>query len=123
MKNSDCLPMDLPVLTPSANLTKGFGSKGKNVVPRITMNITPDGGFELWPNEQGRDLLVRELTALSAKSDHFHLGAFEGAEVGLSAHAYRPTDTVLHVGKVMFRPDDWDRTHFPHVMEDPPEVR
>ena len=39
----------------------------------------------------------------------------------LSARAYRPTDTILHVGKVMLRPDEWDRTHFPHVMEDPIE--
>jgi hypothetical protein len=55
--------------------------------------------------------------ALSEKSDHFHFGSFEGAEVRTGARAYRPTDTVLHAGKVMFRPDEWDRTHFPHVMQ------
>lgn len=95
---------------------------GKGGVRRAA-RLYVSGFAELWVNEQGRDLLVRELAASSAQSDHFHLGAFEGAEIGLGVHAYRPTDTVLHVGKVMFRPDEWDRTHFPHVMEDPIEDR
>lgn len=89
----------------------------ENVAPRITMNTTPGGELEIWLNKEGRDLLVRELTGLSETSDHFHLGTFEGAEIAIGARAYRPTDTILHVGKVLFRPDEWDRTHFPHVME------
>ena len=71
------------------------------MAPRITISTTPDGELELWLNDEGRDQLVRELMALSAKSDYIHLGSFEGAEVRTGARAYRPTDTVLHVGKVM----------------------
>jgi hypothetical protein len=89
------------------------------VAARITMNTTPDGELELWLNEEGRDRLVRELMALSEKSDHFHFGSFEGAEVRVSSQAYRPTDTIFHVGKVMFRPDEWDRASFPHVVDRP----
>ena len=87
--------------------------------PRITMNTDADGVLEIWLNEQGRDLLVRELQALSEKSDHFHLGSFGGADVQVKDRAYRPTDTVLHAGKVLFRTDEWDRRYFPHVIEDP----
>jgi hypothetical protein len=90
------------------------------VNPRITINTTPDGEFEIWLNEEGRDLLVRELQALKATSgnDHFHLGSFEGAEVKLNAQAYRATDNILHSGKVLRRTDEWDRSYFPHVMGD-----
>jgi hypothetical protein len=91
------------------------------VAARITINTTPDGELELRLNGEGRDQFVREPMALSDKSDHFHLGSFEGAEVRTGAQAYRPTDTVLHIGKVVFRLDEWDRAHFPHVMKDPIE--
>jgi len=87
------------------------------MAPRITMNTTPDGELEIWLNEEGRDLLVRELMSLSERSDHFHLGTFEGAEVAMSARPYRPTDVIVHAAKVLLRPDEWDRTYFPHVME------
>jgi hypothetical protein len=59
---------------------------------------------------------VQELQALSDRNDHFHLGAFEGAEVQLQDRAYRPTDTIMHIAKVLYRPDDWDQQHFPHVL-------
>jgi hypothetical protein len=98
------------------------------VNPRITINTTPDGEFEIWLNEEGRDLLVRELQALKVRiprmlkatsgNDHFHLGSFEGAEVKLNARAYRATDNILHSGKVLRRTDEWDRSYFPHVMGD-----
>lgn len=85
---------------------------------RITMNLTSDGVLELWLNEEGRDLLVRELQALDMRNEHFQLGSWEGAgaDLQLSTRAYRPTDTVLEAGKVMLRTDEWDRTYFPHVM-------
>ncbi len=86
--------------------------------PRLTMNIDSDGVFEIWMNEAGRDLLVRELQSLNDRDDHFHLGSYEGSEVRLSTKAYRPTDTMVHAGKIHFRTDAWDRAHFPHVMED-----
>jgi hypothetical protein len=89
------------------------------MAPRITMNTTPDGELEIWLNQEGRDLLVRELTGLSETRDHFHLGTFEGAEVAMRAQPYRQSDTILHTGTVLLRPDEWDRINFPHVIEDP----
>lgn len=83
---------------------------------RITMSVTPDGEFELWLNEEGRDRFIRELSSLSATNDHFHLGAFEGAGVEMSRFAYRQTDKVIYSAKVMLRLDEWDRTHFPQVL-------
>jgi hypothetical protein len=84
--------------------------------PRITFNVTTDGEFELWLNEQGRDLLMHELQNLSEESDHFHFGTWEGAEVQVQATPYRPTDTVLEYGKIYFRTDAWDEKYFPHVI-------
>jgi hypothetical protein len=83
------------------------------------MNVTQEGRFELWLNPAGRDAIVRELQALSETHDHFHLGPSEDAEVEVKSRAYRPTDTILSIGKILFRTDEWDRTYFPHVMEDP----
>jgi hypothetical protein len=40
---------------------------------RITVNLNAGGVFEIWMNEEGRDLLVRELQGLSEKNDHLHL--------------------------------------------------
>ncbi len=88
--------------------------------PRITMNMTSEGELEIWLNDKGRNLLVRELQALNEKNDHFHLGAFEGAEVKMNSRVYKPTDTLIDLGKVLFRTDDWDRSYFHHVMEDYP---
>jgi hypothetical protein len=82
------------------------------------LNLRSDGEFELWLNEEGRDLLVRELQALNEKNDHFHLMPKDwgGGEIDLSIKAYRETDRIVSSGKVLFRTDDWDQTHFPHVM-------
>ena len=84
---------------------------------RITFSLTPDGELEVWLNEQGRDLLVRELQHLSEKSDHFHFGAAEGSEVKVSSRAYGPDDKVFEYGKVLFRTDAWDKEYYPHVLE------
>jgi hypothetical protein len=86
--------------------------------PRITVNLTANGEFEIWLNPQGRDLLVSELQRLSEKNDHFHLGPKKMSEVEISSTRYRPDDKVLEYGKVLFRPDPWDRQHFPHVFSD-----
>ena len=83
---------------------------------RITINLTPEGELEIWLNEQGRDLLVRELQHLSEKRDHFHLGPSETGEVEVSSRPYRSNDRILEYGKVYFRPDAWDREYFPHVL-------
>ena len=85
---------------------------------RITFSLASDGELEIWLNEQGRDLLVRELQNLSEKSDHFHFGVSEGSELEVSSRAYRPDDKVLEYGKVLFRPDAWDRQHYPHVLKE-----
>jgi hypothetical protein len=89
-----------------------------NVRPRITINLSADGELEVSMNEQGRDLLVRELQKLSETNDHFHLAPKPMGEVELSSRAYRPDDKVLEWGKVMFRPDAWDQKYYPHVMSD-----
>ena len=61
---------------------------------RITINRNKDGELEIWLNEDGRDLLVRELQRLSEKNDHFHLGPEDISDVQLSDLAYRDGDTV-----------------------------
>jgi hypothetical protein len=87
------------------------------VKPRITLNLTAGGALEIWLNEAGRDLLVRELNALSQTSEHFHFGPSDlGGEVEVSSRAYRPTDKVIEFGKVLFRTDEWDRQYYPHVI-------
>ena len=86
--------------------------------PRITINSTEEGELEIWLNEAGRDLLVKELQQLSESSDHFHLGpeALDG-EVPVQTRAYREGDQIIEWGKVMLRPDEWDAEHFPHVLD------
>ena len=87
------------------------------MTPRITVNLTAAGEFEIWLNPQGRDLLVRELQHLSEQSEHFHLAPDPMGEVALSTRPYRPTDKLMQRGKVLFRTDEWDRRHFPHVFD------
>jgi hypothetical protein len=86
------------------------------VVSRITLNLTPDGELQIWLNEEGRELLVRELLALNHTSEHFHLGTYECAEVRLCSKPYRSNDEIIHAAKVCFRLDEWDLQYFPHVM-------
>ena len=83
---------------------------------RVTMSVQPDGSFELHVNDAGRALLIKKLQGLSEQSDHFHLEHDDDAEVPLSAIAYNAADKVLLTGRVLFRPDEWDQTYFPHVM-------
>ncbi|WP_338665327.1 hypothetical protein VQH23_09160 [Pararoseomonas sp. SCSIO 73927] len=84
--------------------------------PRITISTNGEGELEVWLNEAGRDLLVKELQGLSAERDHFHLQTEGLGEVPLQGRAYRDGDRVLQWGKVLFRPDEWDRRHSPHVL-------
>jgi hypothetical protein len=85
--------------------------------PRITINLTADGELQIWLNAKGRDLLVRELQQLSEENDHFHLMPKDmTGHVPTSSLPYHPSDKVLEWGKVLFRTDDWDREHYPHVM-------
>lgn len=86
--------------------------------PRITVNVTAEGEFEIWVNQAGRDLLVKELQHLSEKSDHFHFGPAPAGEVETRTTPYRSNDKILPYGTVLFRTDDWDRQYFPHVMEE-----
>jgi hypothetical protein len=83
---------------------------------RITINLTATGELEIWLNEEGRDVLVRELQHLSEKSDHFHFGPVGVGEVEVSSQPYRSNDQMLECGKVYFRTDAWDREYFPHVL-------
>lgn len=49
--------------------------------PRITMSLTSDGNLEIFLNEEGRNLLVRELQALNEEHEHFHLAPEHFAEI------------------------------------------
>ena len=85
--------------------------------PRITINSNKDGELEIWLNEAGRDLLVKELQHLSERSDHFHFGPEDlDGEVPVQSRPYREGDEIIEWGKVMLRPDKWDAQHFPHVL-------
>jgi hypothetical protein len=85
---------------------------------RITISRNAGGELEILLNEPGRDLLVRELKALSESSDHFHLGPEEyGGEVPVRLRAYRESDEIIGWAKVLFRPDAWDAEYFPHVLD------
>jgi hypothetical protein len=63
-------------------------------------------------------MLIQELQRLkrSTGNDHFHLGAYEGAEVEMRSVPYDPTDRVIYAAKVILRPDDWDAEYYPHVL-------
>jgi len=87
------------------------------MVPRITLNLSANGEVEIWLNPEGRDVLVKELQALSETSDHFHLGPAPVGEVKVSSRPYRRDDQLLEHGKVLFRTDAWDAKHFPHVLD------
>jgi hypothetical protein len=89
----------------------------QSMKPRITVNLTAKGEFEIWLNEAGRELLVKRLQALSERNDHFHLGPAEIGEVEVCSRPYRADDRILEYGKVLFRTDDWDRQYFPHVLD------
>jgi hypothetical protein len=68
-------------------------------------------------NEEGRDLLAQELRNLGPEHDHFHLGpSGQETEVLLQKVPYRHGDEVFAWGKVLFRLDEWDAEHFPHVL-------
>lgn len=89
---------------------------------RITMATTNDGQLEIFLNAAGRDLLVKELLGLSTEWDHFHFAPEEfEMEVAVQTIPYRNSDRVFEWGKVLFRPDDWDAQHYPHVL--PPKLR
>ena len=91
--------------------------------PRITLNLTASGEFEIWINEKGRDLLVQEMQRLSENNDHFHLGPVAIGEVEVSSRPYRPDDKIVEYGKVLFRTDEWDQQHFPHVLDEASQPR
>ena len=40
------------------------------------------------------------------------------AEVKFSKSAYRASDKIIGAAKILFRTDEWDRRHYPHVLND-----
>lgn len=88
--------------------------------PRITFSLTPGGSLEMFFNEEGRQLFIRELSNLNEKNDHFHFAPETlDSELTVSSRAYNPQDHVLEYGKVLFRPDAWDKLYYPHVIDEP----
>ncbi|MFL5295521.1 MAG: hypothetical protein ACJ798_03985 [Phenylobacterium sp.] len=89
-----------------------------NETPRITISRGKDGFFQIWLNPAGRDLLVRELQALSEEHDHFHIMPEDmRPELPVRNRPYEEGDEVIEWGKVLFRPEEWDRRYFPHVLD------
>jgi hypothetical protein len=85
--------------------------------PRITVSTTKDDQIEIWLNEAGRDLLVKQLLSLNEHNEHLHLGTWPLVDIELAERSYRPGDKVLDTGKIYFRTDESDRQYFPHVLE------
>ncbi|MFZ5720478.1 MAG: hypothetical protein ACOY5Y_13565 [Pseudomonadota bacterium] len=87
--------------------------------PRITVSQGKDGFLQIWLNPAGRDLLVRELQALSEENDHFHIMPEDmSPELPVRNKPYEEGDEIIEWGKVLFRPDAWDLRYFPHVLDD-----
>lgn len=91
--------------------------------PRITLEVSEKGGasgvVQLFINKEGRDLLLKELAALSEDNDHFHLFALDWGESegSLSLKPYKDGAATAGHFKVMFRADDWDRKYYPKLFE------
>jgi hypothetical protein len=87
--------------------------------PRITINRS-EGELQIWLNPEARDLLVRQLQSLSETNDHFHIMPEDmEPELPVRNRAYEPGAEVIEWEKVLFRPDEWDARHFPHVLDEP----
>ena len=86
---------------------------------RITISVRDDNFVEIYLNEEGRDLLVRELQRLNANNEHLHLTpqGYRMADIELRSRPYRTDDKVLEWGKILFRLDTWDKEHYPHTLE------
>lgn len=84
--------------------------------PRITVSLNAEGVLEIFLNEKGRERLIQELEKLDHSHEHFHLSVDEWAEVELRATPYDSSDKIIEYGKVLFRPDEWDRQYYPHLF-------
>ena len=88
--------------------------------PRVTVSIDEEGILEIWINEAGRDALLKALSDLDERNDHFHLTTdLTWGDITLSDIPYRSSDSLIDTAKVMFRPDKWDLKYFPHVFSRP----
>ena len=87
--------------------------------PRITIEVpdadSPQEVF-VYVNPEGINQLISDLKKLSEDHDHFHLFSEDWGGYDLSTEKYDPKATTAKHLKVMFRPDEWDKKHFPHVM-------
>lgn len=87
--------------------------------PRITFSIAANGTLEMYFNEAGRQKFIQELSRLNEQHEHFHFAPADNeSQLDVSTRPYHSQDRVLEFGKVLFRTDDWDKKHYPHVMDD-----
>ena len=93
--------------------------------PRITFALRKSesdelGELQIYLNPEGRDLLVKELSGLTERWDHVHLQDENWTiEIPLQTRAYVPEqEEIIDSVKILFRPDEWDAEHFPHVLSD-----
>jgi hypothetical protein len=95
------------------------GRMERLMAARITITLGENDFVGIHLNEEGRDLLVRELQGLNASNEHLHLApqGYKMADVELRSQPYRVGDKVLEWGKICFRLDAWDRKHYPHTVD------
>ena len=87
------------------------------MTPRITISTSSQGTLEIAVNPSGRDKLVALLQSLSNQNEHFHLAPAEiGMDCDLSEVPYNSQDQIVTFAKVLYRSDEWDEEHFPHVL-------
>ena len=91
--------------------------------PRITFALERTktgelGELQVYLNPEGRELLIKELAGLDERWDHIHLQDQNWTiDVPLQTQAYVPDrEEIIDSVKILFRPDEWDREHFPHVL-------
>lgn len=86
---------------------------------RITVLQPADGDemVEVFLNKEGLERLILDLQALNKENDHFHLFGPGWAGDDLRDRPYRTGDRIIQHLKVLYRPDDWDREYFPHVLD------
>lgn len=94
--------------------------------PRITIVRTSGAkkdtpSVQIYMNPAGRDLLVKQLSALSDDQEHLHLWPekWGDSDIPLRTTPYNSREEiVVEDVKILLRLDSWDQQYFPHVMKD-----
>ena len=85
--------------------------------PRITFSLSSGRVLEIYVNEEGKAVLARAISGLTELHDHVHFSPDGDFGLQSNGRPYRSSDTILEWVKIIFRPDSWDREHYPHVFD------